>query len=82
MFKTFPGVFAAIHFRPSDNVKLKVPCSTMPTTAVNAVGVNFSVRAIKFPAALFTSVSTAPNSLSAAPTAFSTASKSRTSASA
>ena len=45
----------------------------MPTTALNALGVSFSVRAMKFPAALLTSVLISPNCSSAFAAAASTA---------
>src|SRR5258708_2057549 len=59
MLSTLPPSFSVIHFFAKICVQLKVPLSTMPTTALKALGVSFSVRAMKFPAALLITVSTA-----------------------
>ena len=60
MLRIVPGCLTAIHRRPSARVQWNVPYSTIPITALKALGESFSMRAMKFPAALFTSVSITP----------------------
>ena len=57
MFKTLPPSFCAIHSLAKTCVQWNVPLRTMPTTALKALGVSFSVRAMKLPAALLITVS-------------------------
>src|SRR5580704_16916382 len=80
MLRTLPPCLSAIQRFASACVQLNEPFNTMLTTALKALGLSVSVRAMKLPAALLTSVSMRPNWLKAAATADSTAAGSRTSA--
>ena len=57
MLRTVPGCLAASQRRPQAMVQLSVPMSTMPMTEFHAPGESSSVRAMKFPAALLTRMS-------------------------
>jgi hypothetical protein len=73
MLSTLPPNFWAIQRLANTCVQWKVPFNTMLTTALNAFGESFSVRAMKFPAALLTTVSMRPYCCSAFSAAASTA---------
>src|SRR4029077_7519087 len=60
MLSTLPPCFSAIHFLAKACVQWNVPLSTILTTALKALGLRVSVRAMKFPAALLTIVSMRP----------------------